>query len=393
MWDISKPPMLELKKPKQQLETSAWAKAIIPEIIGKLEKLPALKDISNIIFKQVSDSINTATFNVVLPEITLMASLPFGKKSATFSSKVLCTARTTPNGLIELAAIHLDFDSSIVNLDFLDQIVNSLIDPILKAVNNMLSGVKIPSVTVEGITLSPPTPVISEGRLILLANLVSKGSPAPIMVPRTWPSQAIFSLASPELINEAIKYGYNKLKIPHEISSSGSQDLGITTAKYMAVLRVESPPKFGIIGENIEVTIQTGGNVSAGITTIFGDVGLNYKVLMQPNPLRCIGRLLQNNSQLILTTPFPPVASLLFVPQGNFGETIISAIFSGGVNLTSLILSQFIPQIIRSIYIPIANIPTIPVDFDKIHLKIQATELKVAGFSGMAMIAGSLNVV
>lgn len=106
-----------------------------------------------------------------------------------------------------------------------------------------------------------------------------------------------------------------------------------------------------------------------------------------------MGRLSLNSSQqLELYIPNVPVAVVLFQPQGNFAETIISALFSIGINITSLILANFLPQIIGSIRIPIANIPSIPVDFGDVHLKIQATDLRVGGSNGMAMIAGSLIV-
>jgi hypothetical protein len=387
-WDISKPPSLELE-PVRELKPSEMAESVIPEI---LKKLPIFKDIRNNISKQVTDSIKSATFRMFLPELTITASLPIGQRSATFSSNVICTVPVNPNGQIGLAAIRLDLDPSVRKLDLLSPIVNSLSGSILQAVNNVLKGIRIPSTSVKGITLGLPTPVISGGRLILLFNLASKASPAPILGPYPWPNEAIFSLSSEELINKAIEYCYDTLKIPHEVSSIGSQETFITTFYYGAILRV-GRPGFRAKGENLAVSIQPSGNLYAGFTTIFGNVGFNYNIVIQPTPLECMGRLSLNSSQqLELYIPNVPVAIVLFQPQGNFAETIISTLASIGINIASLILANFLPQIIGSIRIPIANIPSISVDFGDVHLKIQAKDLKVGGFNGMAMIAGSLIV-
>ncbi len=387
-WDISKPPLLELKS-VQELKPSEMAESIIPEM---LKSLPMFNDIRSIISKQVIDSINAATFRMMLPELTLTVSLPIGQRSATFSSNVLCTVPINPNGQIGLAAIRLDIDPSVRKLDFLGPIINSLSGPILQAVNNVLGGIRIPPVSVKGIALGLPTPIISEGRLILLFNLASKASPAPILGPYLWPNQAIFSLSSEELINKSIEYSYDTLKIPHEVSSSGSKKTIFTTYYYGAILRV-GRPGFKIKSENLAVAIQPSGNLNAGFTTIFGNVGFNYNIVIQPTPLECKGQLSLNSSQqLVLYIPNAPSAVVLFQPQGNFAETIISALVSVGINLASLILTGFIPRIIGSISIPIAYIPSIPVDFGDVHLKIQATDLRVGGFNGMAMMAGSLIV-
>ncbi|MDD4162070.1 MAG: hypothetical protein PHW87_06260 [Methanothrix sp.] len=379
-WDISKAPMLDLNP-------SVRAEAVIPEILAKLQ---THKNISKSNIKLAVSSMTNATFSMIFPSIVLTLSLPVAQQSATFSANVLCQARINPNGQIELAAVHLDLDTLTNKLEFLDLIINSLSAPLIHVANNVLKGIRIPSVTVEGITLSTPAAAVSGGRLIILVNLASKGSPAPVRGP--WPNGAVFSLASKELINEAVRNSYYMGKIPHEISYSGSQDMGITTAYYRATIQV-GLPDVGMDGADFVITLRLGGNVDAGFTTFLGRLGLNYKAVIQPNPIACKVVLSVNSSQqLMANIPSMPRATVFLQPQGNVGEEVLSTLNVVQANIVSLILSSLIPQIIRSISVPVATIPSIPVDFGDVHVKIRASNLHVGNFSGMALIAGNLEV-
>ncbi len=379
-WDISKTPTLDLNP-------SAKAEAVIPEI---LTKLPIFKDISRNSIEQTAASMTNATFSMIFPAITLTLSLPVARQSATFSANVLCQAQIDPNGQIELAAIHLDLETNEIKLEFLDQIINSLSDPILHVANNALKGILIPSVSVEGITLSHPVAIVSGGRLIILVNQASKGSPAPTAGP--WPNEAVFSLASKELINEAVRNSYYTGKIPHSVASGGSKDLSITTAYYNAALQV-GLPDVRMDGADFLITLPLGGNVDAGFTTFLGRFGLNYKVIIQPNPLPCeVGLSVNSAQQLIVNIPSVPNPTVLLQPQGNVAESVLSTLNVVQANIISLILSSLIPQVISSISVPVVSIPRIPVDFGDVHMKIQASNLHVGNFNEMALIAGNLEV-
>ncbi|VVB70690.1 Uncharacterised protein [uncultured archaeon] len=380
-WDISKPPMLDLNY-------SARADAVLPEIFGKLQ---IFKDISKESIVKTTASLKAATFSMIIPAITLTLKLPVGQPSVTFSANVLCQAQINQNGQIELAAIHLDLDTSKSKLDFLDQIINSLSDPVLHAANNALKGIHIPTINAEGITLGYPVAVVSGGRLIVLVNLASKGSPSPTTA--SWPNEAVFCLASKELINEVVRNNYNMGKIPHQVSDRGSKDLGITTAYYNAALQVGAP-NIGMAGADFLISLGLGGNVAAGFKTILGNFGLNYMAVIDPNPLSCKVRLSVDSSrQLVVSIPSIPSAKVLLKPQGNVAETILSTLNAVQANIMSLILSTLLPRIIQSINVPVVKIPSIPVDIGNIHVKIQANNLRVGSFNGMALVAGNLEVI
>jgi len=189
-------------------------------------------------------------------------------KKASFSVKAVCSAGHAGDKIL-LSAYSVILD--LTALSPMDKFIVTgfLIPRILQGVNQLLAGLVIPTPSLPGVSLTPPSAAVLNNTLVVAYNLVNKGQPDFAAFPL--PAKDFFVLMSQPLTQAAANYAATHNIQGQTFDKSGSQGGGGFSADYHVNGRVNNV-QVQTTGDPVKLhaTVDLSLQASAGINLPFG---------------------------------------------------------------------------------------------------------------------------
>jgi hypothetical protein len=268
---------------------------------------------------------------------------------------------------------------------------NILLPEVMKLGQTLLSGVTLPPLSFANVSLTPPTLIVRQERVIALANLAGKASPAPPF-PDAWPESAFFALMSEEAKLTVARTATSSLN-GKRLDHSGGVNIGIGTAHYGAAaiindLRIDlgNPG-----GTEFRFSASINGNVNASIRIGCTDSGVNYNLKAAPQPSGTIDLSINNKTVHARTGRLSTIV-LLISPTGNPIQWLLSALTTPILQAITAVFSPLFTKIFEDIGFDVFSIPSVPIDLDNVHLSVQPDNVHFASFGGLTAIEGAASI-
>ncbi|MDW5594189.1 hypothetical protein VSS74_07575 [Conexibacter stalactiti] len=272
-------------------------------------------------------------------------------------------------------------------------ILNEVILPeAMRRAAEALAGVRPPALAFPGVPLTPPAVSVTRSHVLALANLAGKPTPVPPFADQ-WPAAPFFAVLSEEAKMAVARDGTRQIA-GREFGDRGSVNIGIGTAKYAATARVErmdlSPgtPGSTEFGFNGPIT----GNVNAGIEIGCTTFGVNYTLYAKPDPNGRISLELYDGRKVRARTTRVETFTLLLRPDGSPLEWILSALTTPLLFSLTAIFTPAFTKLFEGISFDVWELPSIPVDFDDVHLVVRPSDVRFGAFAGRTTIEGSVEI-
>jgi hypothetical protein len=186
---------------------------------------------------------------------------------------------------------------------------------LLSTINASLPSLAIPPV--GGLSLGKCATTIQQGYFCLYSgdsinmNGTASGKDAVVMLSNN---------AVHDLINS-----YSSSFSPRNKTGSGSENLKISTAKYNYNAGFSYQDN-SVAGNTIFLQVNISAGASAGFSTLFGTIGVNYTGSTNPGVVNIPLKLFGNGSQLAAEIVSMPSFSITLTPHGGVGSKIISGL-------------------------------------------------------------------
>lgn len=377
-WDTPSAPVFDLK-----------SKVDVRELAGKAitgESLPhglvAVELIDAFAEKYASRS-----FNVVLNSVALTLEVDGHPvhDTATITVVVVVEVDGDTMSLIPLSA------TVSTGHAFDDWVYEKKVVPIaLDTAKTLLSGYKLPSRNYLGITLTPPSVVVSTDQVVLLANLSDKGTP-PAVLPSDWPNDQCAFRAGPDGVRAATAIAMNTVK-GRTFPRKDSSDIGIGTAYYDVTITVDDVRIDDRVSADrtIDATASIGGPGTAGVKYAFGgSTDGHLKVTLDPDP-RLTLRLDLHDDTLHAQTAAVSDFSVDVSPDGG---DVVDQVVAWVANELSGYYKPTVRDALLGFSEDVFTVPSIGFDMDDVHLNAKPYGLNfdVAG-DGTVTLRGQMSV-
>ena len=268
-------------------------------------------------------------------------------------------------------------------------ILNAVILPqVLAMAQTLLSGISIPSPSVEGVTLGPVNAAIQDGRLVMLANLAGKPSPA---VPADeWPGTPFFAAVSSDAclaVARAATAGVSK-----SMTTGGSVGSSLGGASYNASATMSG---IGVApggdSTSLRLSANLSGSASASVKVACVPVGVSYDLSAQPAPSAMVSLAIGGDGASVQATvgslsPFVIVLS----PSGSVMEKVLSAVTEPIAQAIGAVFPPIITSTLGSIGFRLWTVPRIPINVRGVSLTIHPTQLVLGSVAGALLVSGQL---
>jgi hypothetical protein len=150
---------------------------------------------------------------------------------------------------------------------------------------------------------------------------------------------------APDVVTQLVNT-YSGQFSPKSVSGSGKQNLGITTASYNYNASA-TYAGCNCAGNTLSVGFSIGAGASAGLSTLFGEVGVNYTGSAKPNPVTASATVLADGSTLRVRIDSVQVFGVSLAPHGSVAEKIFSGVL---YPLAAIIVNIIVPAITSCIH-------------------------------------------
>ncbi len=376
-WDVEAAPTFVLQPPKNGEcllashfeEHSGWSPpaGITLDQIKEAIVANAQGNVFQMLMSQVAISINKSPHDIV--PITVIVQLVSGGGKVSFNP-LKATAKSTHR-----------VDEWILN--------HVILPEALAIARGMLSGIKIPAPSFDGIRLTPLTLGVTQDHLIAVANLAGKKQPAvPTMA---WPSTPFFALLSADArlaVAHAGTAGFHK-----NFSHSGSAGTHIGTVSYSVSATVDDL-SVSLAGSPSDFTFSAdlSGSAEAHIKVGCTHFGVGYNVEARPDPSGLISLSVDGGSEVQATVTGVNNFVLILKPTGSPVEWILSAITEPVLEAIAAALSPEISSELKGISFPVWKIPSISFSVEGIHITISPSDVNLGSFASMLSVEGHLAI-
>ena len=262
--------------------------------------------------------------------------------------------------------------------------VNLIILPAVQsALQSLLSGLTIPPISFDGITLSTPSIAIVDGYIVAAVNLAAKGTPAPADA-GSWTSSGFSLLVSQDLLQTAAA---SQGKTFQDSGSGGSHAGGYDWSYSLSLV----DPRVSISGTNLDITFSLAGSISATAYVLWIPIGLGFDAQAKPDPTAVCALVPQNGKVQIVTQSVSPF-TVLVEPSGSIPSKVAGWIVEGIVQAIVGSLSPLISQFLGGITITSIDIPTYTEKIVGISFTLAPTGLVLSNVNGYLALGGDLVV-
>ncbi|MCP4217038.1 MAG: hypothetical protein GY765_20490 [bacterium] len=169
------------------------------------------------------------SFFLNFPKLKITQTTPQSQE-ATIYVKTICTANISGNTLtFKAVAVLIDFSG--LNQNTVTMYKAMIIPKVLQMANSIVSGISLPSLNFEGISLTTPGISIQSERLIVASNL--SGRALTPIGSSGWPDKPFFILCSPRMLQQLGNVAAGQAK-GKNFSTSGSKGFTVGDASYSA---------------------------------------------------------------------------------------------------------------------------------------------------------------
>lgn len=369
-WKVTKPPKFDLSG--SQEVTSRVAEALANRVSAESEET------SDVVAQQAAAHVTA--FEIAFPEIKFTSDENNGE---TFSLKnVRADCRAEQDGdrvsfIVEkISAKHAKGPSGII--------VEKVILPgIKKTLNELFSGLKIPPPKLAHTDLSPLALAIEDGHLVAAANLARRGTPPP-PESKAWTDAPFTTLVS----QEALQATSQDLKKGKGDSGSGGS---FPASYYWSYNYHLDHPHVSIAGEDLHVTFDLQGGISAGVKIFGGKIGIGYEATVVPEP-RAVCKIEPKDTDLHIVTKSVTPFTVKVKPTGNVPSKVAGWMLEGIAQGVAGSLSPMISAFLGGIDVASINVPTYEESVDGHDITIRPSDLSVSNKFGDIALSGSLEV-
>lgn len=387
-YDVQQPPTLNLNPPTAQERAALTQRA--HEAAAAAGELTAE---AKAVLSALMDS--TVLLSITAPQIAVtLTAADKSKTSLTVSASAVCQADIDPTtGRIQLTTLHATVSQW--TDPTVQWVLDNVISPqVLKILDQYLSGITLPPLTIAGVTLSSPIVVVQDSMLIALTTLQRNGPPTPPPSGTSWPRANFFSLLDTAVVDAAAAYQVAQLN--PQFDKSGSASWTVFRVHWGANLTLGNP-SIGI-GNGFHLSLQLGGGVNAGLSArlVVWNPSINFGVgfSTNPNPGGTVGLRVDASNRILLSIQkvdsFGIAIQIPGLPSwANDALGWVTGVITDG--LTSALVPA-VNAFIQGLRFSVFTIPTIPVDAGPVHVKVEPTGISVGNFAGMVAATGSLQV-
>ncbi|HWI63558.1 MAG TPA: hypothetical protein VNT75_17125 [Symbiobacteriaceae bacterium] len=330
-------------------------------------------------------------------EVTMVSTLDNHETKLVFGATAFCRAGIDlEHARITLKVMHIDV-ANMTNEQIVFIIDHVVTPKIQELLDQYLGSLPVPPLNLGSVPLSTPLVVIKDSRIIALANVLPKGTPAfPTM--SDWPDSEMFSLVSPDGLNAAATLALN-LANPH-FAGSETQSIDIKLAKFKAKWRYDVTLYDPKVTVDSPISLSLENRIRAGIhlemDTLFGDpsVDLSVTIKVEPHLRATLDAAMDQNHRLILgvkqVEPFRLEVSIDQLPDWAKPATKwITGTVTGALTEAILrVLNPFLSQI----RIPVYTIPEMEITAGPVHLYLVPARVSIYPLNGMLAMKGSFDV-
>ena len=259
---------------------------------------------------------------------------------------------------------------------------------ILPALENMLNslftGLKIPPLSLGGISLSLPSLAITDAHVVVAANLASKGTPAPAGA-GSWTGSPLSILMSRDALQSAAS---GQTTHVYDSDHKGSKFSGYVWYKFSYNI---DRPSLSIAGSDVNISFSLHGSIGAGFEIVYIPIGLDYAAKAVPG-LSAMCRLQPSGSKLELISESVAPFTIEVKPTGSISSKVLSwmleFIVQGVVGTLSPVVSAFL----GGIKFASMDMPTYTESIAGVTVTMTPANLSVTNVSGYLAMGGNLSI-
>jgi len=375
-WDVQAPPAFDLTN------ISDTRKKVTDHLRRHKFQAPGDLDHDDIVdfFQQ---SVEPSSFKLNLPKVALTNE----GTPAEAAFVVDCTINTA-GGVLTLQAMKASFTTPDPS-GWTKLIIQGILSEIMTIANNMLSGIDIPKISFEGISLTAPTVSVQANRVVVFFNLA--GKPQPDIVNLSWPNDPFFLYLSDEAKN-AIGAAATK-NLSKTMNKSGSVGTSIGGASYHASAKISdiNVSSAGSGTPTYNFSSNVSGGVGAKVTFLCIPIGVDYNLYAKPNPTGTINIGL-NGTTISATTESVSPFVIVIDPTGSILEKILSAITDPILQAISAVFSPIISTFLRGITFDLGALPVIPISVSGYSITLSPSNMSLTSSNGYLAAVGELTI-
>jgi len=378
-WDVKAAPVFDL-------EPSATAKSAVTRALLDQARESNIVEIDlqrlTLFLEQ-----NVANCSVRLPQVVITIKTPALRDASLTLVDITayCYVQITNN---RVTVVPVVITAAQQSDPLYDVLVQKVLLPILKSLlAGHLTGMSLPSITIEGVAFSPLSASIENGHLVAAANLVAKGVP-PQPEGVLWVTNGLSALLSQDALQAAAIVGIHQERSLLQDSGS-SETLG--WGYYWSYSVLPGTPEVALENTDLVLTLPVTANVQGGGIVFWQQIGVNYNASVQPTP-KAIFSVVVSGNQVHITFKSMSTVVVLLEPTGNVSQQILSWMLVGIANAVSASMSAAISTFVQNIKFPIVTIPSFSPTIEGVKFTITPSNLALSNFNGMLAVGGDITV-
>ncbi len=385
-WDIQEAPSLSFS-PINKDEAVKKVKEAISEKDEINEKFKSNKEAY---INSVVDALVTSCFSLNLSKVYIKASTIEGimEWDATCKLDVLVQLESD-NGNLKVNPLKCNATGiQGEKMWFVNKVV---LPAALSIVRKMIPAIQIPSIELPHVSLTPPLPLITQGKATAICNRTTLGIPAPV-TDYSWPDSPFFLMLKPHFIAETINNALTGFTKEFGLPSD-ELFLVIGTLKYAANATVSNiTVKPGSNPTELDFSAILSGHVRGGVQPVIPfmpTIGVNYAIVSPDKIKGRIGVKIEGNMVKVTTIEITPIIINL-IPIGGIVEWVISAATAPLLNVVTMGLVPLITTFFNGLTYDIVEIPSASLPIMGQVIEIKPDGLTLAPHADMTAVKGNI---
>jgi hypothetical protein len=325
-----------------------------------------------------------SSFSITFPKFSFKFSIGGDATTLVTDVTVLCGVSITA-GVVHFVALSASAPPQpTVGGEFILQ--NFILPQVESAAKNLFAGLRIPPLSLPGVTLTAPVLLVANRRLYAAACVAGQGRTPSLPPPGIPGPDASFFMA----LELAALQAVTSFAVGQSGSFNRSGESGDSgfNAHYLFSYQLVNP-HVSLNGAELRIDFDLTGSIEAGVTVFWIPIGLGYQAVARPTPAANCRIVASGASLRVIEDSFVPF-TLLVEPTGSIPTKVLSWMTEFIVFSIVAALTPLVTAFLKNIDFTTLNVPSFSESIAGVDVTMTPVELSVESAPNGITLLGRL---